>query len=156
MAKVGRPAKYETPELLQDKIDEYFKNEVGEFPLLDEDGKHIFNKFGEIVTTLKPPTVSGLALYLGFSDRSSMYDYKNKKENKEFSRTIKKAIARIVEFAETRLYVGGKPTGAIFWLKNHGWKDKTEVDNKHELVKMGKVTIKDKDKELKFDIGEEA
>ena len=44
--------------------------------------------------------------------------------------TIKKAILRIEDYAEKQLLSGeGSATGAIFWLKNHGWKDKTEVDH---------------------------
>jgi hypothetical protein len=53
-----------------------------------------------------------------------MYDYK---ERDKFSYTIKETTLRIEEFAEKQLFVGN-PTGAIFWLKNKGWKDKTESD----------------------------
>ena len=80
-----------------------------------------------------------------------MYDYKNKKENKEFTSTIEKAISEIENFAEQQLY-RGKPTGAIFWLKNHGWKDKTEVDASTSLkVEMGSVKVDGK--ALSFNVG---
>lgn len=119
----GRPLKYKTPEEMQVKIDLYFENEVGEFPVYDKKtGDPIYNKHGDPCMELKAPTVAGLALYLGFCNRASMYDYD---KYPKFSNTIKKAVARIEQFAENRLYIG-KPTGAIFWLKNHGWIDKTE------------------------------
>ena len=50
-----------------------------------------------------PPTVAGLALWLGFEDRQSIYDYK---ERPAFSCTIKKAITRIEEYAEMQLLTG--------------------------------------------------
>ena len=71
-----------------------------------------------------PPTVAGLALYLGFSSRFSLYDYK---ERPEFSHTIKTAIERIEDYAEQIILTNGaSATGAIFWLKTHRWTDKTE------------------------------
>ena len=100
-----RPLKYKPVQELEAAIDEYFKRRQ---------------------ETAVPPTVAGLALWLGFEDRQSIYDYK---ERPAFSCTIKRAITRIEEYAELQLLSGeGSATGAIFWLKNHGWKDKTEVD----------------------------
>lgn len=101
-----RPLKYKTAEELEAAIDSYFEQQL---------------------STVLPPTVAGLALWLGFEDRRSLYDYK---ERPSFSHTIKKAILRIEDYAEKQLLSGeGSSTGAIFWLKNHGWKDKTEVDH---------------------------
>lgn len=102
----GRPRKYAEEEVLQQKIIEYFKDRAD---------------------NMRPPTVAGLALWLGFADRQSMYDYK---KNEKFSCTIKKAVTMIEQYAEERLFGDGPHTGAIFWLKNHGWKDKTETDVK--------------------------
>ena len=101
----GRPLKFKTVEELEAAVDLYFEKQK-EFVL--------------------PPTVSGLALALGFEDRRSIYDYKDRPE---FSHTIKRAILRIEEYAETALLNGeGSATGAIFWMKNHGWIDKQTVD----------------------------
>lgn len=102
-AKRGRKPKYTEAEIMQTAIDAYFNS----LP----DGKM--------------PTVSGLALALGFEDRQSLYDYAG---NPEFSCTLKKAILRVADRVEELLLSGGGGTGAIFWLKNHGWKDKTEAD----------------------------
>lgn len=72
-----------------------------------------------------PPTVSGLALALGFESRQSFYDYE---KNPIHSYTIRRARLAIEETYEQRLH-GNTPTGAIFALKNFGWKDKQEVEH---------------------------
>lgn len=72
------------------------------------------------------PLITGLALDLGFVNRQSLYDYQ---ENHEFSGIIKKARA-MVEASYENMLGTGSPTGAIFALKNMGWRDKQEV--KHE------------------------
>ena len=100
-----RPLKYKTVEELEAAIKEYFNSRQ---------------------LQVMPPTIAGLALLLVFEDRQSIYDYKDRPA---FSCTIKKAITAMEDYAEQRLLVGeGSSTGAIFWLKNHGWKDKTETD----------------------------
>ena len=101
---MGRPLKFQTAEQLEKAIDRYFDERVDE---------------------LNPPTVAGMALFLGFDDRRSLYKYG---ERPDFFHTIKKAISRIEAYAEAQLYIGKNTTGAIFWLKNHGWKDKTVQD----------------------------
>ena len=71
------------------------------------------------------PTISGMADYLGFADRSSMYDYQKRDES---SYIIKRAINKIEAIHEARLYEP-QSTGSIFWLKNRGWTDKSEIDH---------------------------
>lgn len=110
MQKRGAPAFYKTAEEMQKRIDVYFAG-------CNEDN---------------PPTVSGLALFLGFCDRQSVYDYKSR--NSEFSYTIKKAISTISDFAEKCLFNGKTATGAIFWLKNHHWSDELKTDNTTTVV----------------------
>lgn len=122
--ETGRPLKYKTVAELEKKIKEYFDKCV-DVILKDEEGRPLVNKSGIVALIPHPPTVAGLALYLGFEDRRSLYDYK---ERPEFSHTIKKAILKIEENAENALITGKASTGAIFWLKNHGWTDKTIQD----------------------------
>ena len=95
----GRPPIWDNPEAFAKKVDEYFES-------------------GEIITW------SGLALYLGFESRQSLEDYKKKPE---FSYPIKKALLRIESFYEQSIQ-SRNPAGAIFALKNFGWKDKQEVE----------------------------
>lgn len=120
MADTGRPLKYKTPEAMQEAIDAYFHDcEFG------EDGnprEHI-----------KPPTVSGLAYYLGFLDRKAISEYGLRDE---FSDTIKKARMRIEQYLETRL-TSNAVAGIIFNLKNNfGWKDKSEIEHSGSLATM--------------------
>lgn len=120
----GRPAMFRTPEAMQAKIDEYFSSKVGQFPLLDRDGKQVYTKSGVPLFEEEPPTVAGLALFLGFADRQSLYEYKDKPA---FTCTVKRAITRIEQYAERGVMTRDKPTGNIFWLKNHGWKAEEET-----------------------------
>lgn len=102
---MARPPSYKTAEELQDSIDEYFeatRNEENPEPL----------------------TISGLCHWLGFSSRQSFYDLE--KQDK-FSYTIKRARLRIESFYESML-MSRSPAGAIFALKNFGWKDRQEID----------------------------
>lgn len=78
------------------------------------------------------PTITGLALYLGFESRQSFYDYE---KHPEFSYTIKKARLLIENEYEEQLQAGNT-VGAIFALKNMGWKDK------HEVEQSGVVTVR--------------
>ena len=95
----GRPLKYKTEEELQTAIDEYFK----------------LNR--------SSPTISGLALHLGFDSRKTFYNYQ---ERPEFLHTLKKARTRIEDVHEKRLFEQSC-TGSIFYLKNVGW---TAEENK--------------------------
>lgn len=120
LLKVGRKPFYSTVEELEQKINEYFANcpDKRIIKLRDSEGLE-HNDY------IPCPTVTGLALYLGFTDRQSMYDYQ---EKPEFTCTIKRARTFIEREYEKMLH-NGQCTGAIFALKNMGWKDRTEVDN---------------------------
>lgn len=122
----GRPAYYESPESLQEGIDAYFDYIKGEFienKQVEEDGSITTQRI--VVRYPEPATITGLALYLGFNDRQSLYDYQ---EKGEFTCIVKKARTLIECEYEKRL-AGQSPTGAIFALKNMGWKDKTELQH---------------------------
>lgn len=101
----GRPLKFQSVEELQKQIDEFFA---------DCDAKK------------EPYTITGLALALD-TTRKSLCEYE---EREEFSNAIKKAKARVENYAEKKLYAG-MPTGPIFALKNFGWQDKLETENKN-------------------------
>lgn len=99
--KGGAPPVFNTPEELQNKVNEYLEK----FPLGTR-------------------TVTGLALDLGFESRQSLYDYEKRDE---FSYIIKRAKMEIENSYEVSLY-GKNPTGPIFALKNMGWADRSEID----------------------------
>lgn len=137
---VGRPAMFQTPEEMQVQIDAYFASCEPTF--LRIDGNVVPDKNGNPIVEYNPPTITGLVLYLGFEDRQSLYDYATKKE---FSCTVKKAIARMENYAERELFNNPKPTGAIFWLKNHGWK--AEEDTKADVKTTVRFVVSDDEEE---------
>lgn len=97
----GRPATYETPELMAQAIELYFKTCVAEKAY---------------------PSITRLAYALGFESRQSFYDYEAKPE---FSYIIKRSRLLVEAGYEDALRYNNC-TGSIFALKNMGWKDKTE------------------------------
>ena len=125
--QVGRPPKYEHKEEIEGLIEEYFKKCEGEI-LKDEEGEVIFDKFGNpVIVGARPPTVTGLALALGFSTRLSLLDYQGKKE---FMNTITRAKSMVEAYAEERLFDKDGSNGARFSLINNfrGWTEKPQTD----------------------------
>lgn len=114
----GRPPKFESAEHLQTEIDNFF-NSLKPRKVTSDDN--------EIEGWAIPATITGLALYLGFESRQSLYDYE---KNEEFSYVIKNARLRVENAYELNLHFKN-PTGSIFALKNMGWKDTQEI--KHNI-----------------------
>ncbi len=111
---VGRPAKFKDAEEMKSLIQDYFDTR-GWIKIDGVDEKQF-----------KSPTISGMALHLGFCNRASMYDYK---EKPEFTNIIKKATSLIESYHEESL-AGKNPTGHIFVLKNLGWADQSKIEIK--------------------------
>lgn len=101
-------ALYETPQSLEDKVEEYFQ-----WIALQRKG----NK-------PKPPTMTGLARYLGFTSRSQFVNYRDK-DNPLYEDIIAQARMRIEEYYEEELITTkGNAAGLIFALKNNArWED---------------------------------
>lgn len=104
----GRPAVFNNPE---------------EFDLAVED---FLEKCGRAE---EPVTITGLCLFLGFESRQSLYDYE-KREG--YSYSVKRARL-IVESGYERKLHEPNATGPIFALKNFGWTDRQEIDQKTEI-----------------------
>jgi hypothetical protein len=98
----GRPLKF-TPEELQGLFDKYFQ---------------------ECKDNGEPLTITGLALAAGTS-RETLSNYEKREE---FFDIIKNAHTKVEHGYEKRL-ADTACTGAIFALKNMGWKDKHEVES---------------------------
>lgn len=133
---VGRPPRFESKEQVQELVDAYFKSCEGH-PLRDEDGEIMYDKNGRpVIVDMKPPTITGLALALGFNSRMSLLNYEGKKE---FVDTIKRAKSRVEEYAETRLFDKDGANGAKFSLANNfkGWSDKQTIEQSTELAGKG-------------------
>lgn len=113
-------------EEFQRLIDEYFDSCVPEY-LKDKDGEYILNRGEVVIKSMNKPTITGLALHLGFESKQSMYDYQKKKA---FSYSIKRARLKIENSYEQDIRNPDiKPTGAIFGLKNMGWSDKQQIEH---------------------------
>lgn len=124
---VGRPPKYKCKEEIEEKIDAYFKECEGEI-LKNAEGEPMLDKFGHpIIINQRPPTVTGLALALGFSTRLSLLNYQDKEE---FVNTITRAKTKIEAYAEERLFDRDGVNGARFSLTNNfkGWSEKQQID----------------------------
>jgi len=97
---MGRPLKWETPELLQQDIDKYFNN-----------------------TPMEDWTITGLALALD-TDRVTLINYQKRDA---YFNTIRRAKLLVENSYELDLkHKGG--IGNIFALKNFGWSDKQEIE----------------------------
>lgn len=136
MGNVGRPPKYKSKEEIEEKIEQYFKDCEGH-PLTDSEGNQIYNKWGyPVIVDKRPPTVTGLALALGFTNRLSLLNYQGKKE---FVNTITRAKARVEQYAEERLFDKDGTSGAQFSLRNNfkGW----DADKKDDEPDTGGIVI---------------
>jgi hypothetical protein len=111
----GRPLKFKTPEEITEKAQAYFETTLG-------------NNL--------PITITGLALALN-TTRETLMDYQ---ERDEFSDTIKAVKLVCENYAEIQVFTGKNQAGAIFALKNYGWKDKQEYDH---TSKGEKITYTD-------------
>lgn len=108
----GRPPFIETPEEFEEMVDAYVA----------------------VCTSKREPlTWSGLAYFLGYADRSGL-DAAAKR--KGFSLPVKRAKLLIEAAYEKRLS-GATPTGAIFALKNFGWKDNHDLDVSLKVTPAG-------------------
>lgn len=97
----GRPKIYEDPQELEAKCEQYFlwciENKVN-------------------------LTITGLGLFLGFSSRNTIDEYSKRDE---FSSIIKRAKF-VVENSYEQQLDSFKYGGAVFALKNMGWKDQVD------------------------------
>jgi len=127
---------------LSARIDAYFTYVEGEFHVEKKQGKEQDDEAGEAKKIMErepePPTLSGLALFLGFNSRQAFDDYE---ENGKFAAILKRGRLRIEAIYEKKLHQQS-PTGAIFALKSMGWNDKTESKTGGaDIVKTLKIEI---------------
>ena len=101
---------FESPDHLQAAVDRYFDD-------CKRDGK--------------PSLWTGLALYLGFASRQSLWDYlgghKIRGVSEEWLLPLQKAATRVEAGYEARLHEAAC-AGGIFALKQRGWTDVQRVE----------------------------
>ena len=134
--------KYQTAAEMSEAIEKYFKGCEGH-PLTDDNGDTVYDKSGNpVIVGAHPPTVTGLALALGFKTRQSLLNYQAR--SKAFDDIITVAKSRCEEYAESRLYDRDGVNGAKFSLMNNfkGWREKPVEDNTATLDKLDEVLSK--------------
>lgn len=122
----GRPPIFDSPEKMQQVADEYLK---------------------ECEEKKIRPGIAKLCYKLGFESRQSFYDYEKRED---FSYTVKR-LRLWVESGYEEALNSNCPTGAIFALKNMGWKDKTETEisgsldtsSNYDLSKLSEESLKE-------------
>lgn len=135
---VGRKPRYKDKEEIEEKINNYFESCKGEILMNKQTGEPILTKYGQpVIVNAKPPTVTGLALALGFTSRQSLLNYQAKKE---FMDTITRAKMVVEEYTEGRLFDKDGSNGAKFSLMNNfkGWNDRiiTELDQEEQRARI--------------------
>ena len=141
MAKVGCPRKYKSVKQMQEAIDAYFESCKGE-PIIGDDGQPLMDKYGNVILIgQKPPTITGLALALGFTGRQALIDYQARPE---FTDTVTRAKSMCEEYAEARLYDRDGANGAKFSLScNFGWREKAPETDRQEIGVVLMPEVKD-------------
>ena len=116
MAGHGLNPNYEDAETMSLKIAEYLDWEDNQ---KDKANKGVY-------------TLSGCALYLGFSSRQSLYDYE--KRSPSFSYVIERFRTFMTHWNEQKLYWGGTYMGSQFWLRNHGGYSDESTQNLKQTI----------------------
>lgn len=100
---------------------------MGNLPTWDDPVRlqSAIDRYFSLPENLNNPTVCGLALELDFCSRKSLYEYTDKPELGDI---VKKAIMRVENAMEKRCGENCRAAGAIFRLKNHGWKDSNDLN----------------------------
>lgn len=120
-------AKYGKPEEMEKRIDEYFAKFEKPEPLYDKSGFVALDKQGKPVYREELPTSAGLAYFLGFESRCSLWEYEQKPT---FARVVKRAKLRLQKFWEPVLATKNS-AGAVFWLSNikDDWRDVKQIED---------------------------
>lgn len=130
MAKVGRPTKYD---------EKYCKQLIAMFDI--DATREVYETYTykdgttKEVSRLEPaelPTITDFAKKIGVN-KDTLYEWA--KKHKEFSDSLKKAKEMQENIWQKNSLMGlYNSTFAIFMGKNcYGWKDRQEIENKHEF-----------------------
>ena len=91
------------------RINTYFESRYGQ--VLDRNRNPVYDSEGNpVYEIVRPPTLSGLALAIGLESREALTTFTS---NKSILREINKAILRVEEYAEERLFSKESNTAGI-------------------------------------------
>lgn len=139
---MGCKPKYKNAAELSEAVDKFFEDCKGH-TITDSNGVIITDKNGApVIIGAHPPTVTGLALALGFKTRQSLLNYQARSD--KFNDIITVAKSRCEEYAERRLYDRDGVNGAKFSLTNNfkGWREKPLEGTSDALSKLDEVLSK--------------
>ena len=127
----------QTPHELEKRIEKYFKSRLHE--QYGKNGEVLVDSRGKPIRKADIPyTLTGLALELGLDSREALYSF----ENEEMQRLVKRAILRIEEYAEERLFSKDSFSGVKLFLTVNfeRWQDgdKDGFDEDYELPEEAK------------------
>lgn len=144
---ITKKKKYTDPNEMQKAIDAYFKDCEGTVKT-DENGEPVLDKNGDVIITgAHPPTITGLALSLGFRSRQALLNYQSRSE--AFEDIISVAKLKCEEYAERHLY-DKYYYGAKYSLENNfkGWGRSASASEKNtELSKLYEAISKPDEEE---------
>jgi len=127
---------FKTARKLANKAEAYFRYIEGEYLTEAKSGKEqkIYTRDAE------PATITGLALFLGFTSRQELEDYE---QSGEFGFVIRRSRLQVEALYEKKLHQQS-PSGAMFALKNMGCNEKTDDRpiNEKQIVSL-KIEIVD-------------
>ena len=112
------------PKTLKLQIDNYFSDV--------EKNKKFY--IGEIVYKESTPTITGLALFLGFPSKESLKKYA---ENPEYTEVINYANLRLENFYE-QLNIKGVPNAKVGLKFFGGWEDMPQTNNNFTFAQFMK------------------
>lgn len=135
---MARKPKYKSAEDMQWAIDAYFTYCDGH-AATDESGHVLTDKQGNpVIIGEHPPTVTGLAWWLGFESRQSLLNYEGR--NAAFREVMRAAKLRIEAYTEERLFDRDGQRGAQFSLEhNFRWNRQETADGAGGVVMMPPV-----------------
>jgi hypothetical protein len=119
-------ASFNTPVQVKKLVDDYFDYIEGEYHETEKPGKDDKTPpttEKKCIREPEPPTIAGLAHFLGFNTRQMFENYC--KEG-EFADILSRGSLRIEACYEKKLH-NQSATGAIFALKSMGWNEKSET-----------------------------
>jgi len=131
--KGGRPRKFQDLAVFQAAIDAYFDSCYAEVVVKDKDGHACVDEDGTVMREMQqvePFTITGLALALDTS-RETLMEIETQRSGYDdgFVDAIKRAKLRCQQYAERRMFQARNPAGAIFALKNYGWRDTQDINH---------------------------
>ncbi len=133
---------------LSTHIEAYFTYIKGEYQVaenfekLPAKGQKIWGRDPE------PPTLTGLAFFLGFSSKQEFVDYE---DTGKHAQILKRSRLRIEAFYEKKLHEPSS-TGIIFALKNMGWNEKPEAKSGKDVAFTSiKIEVKNTGPDLASD-----